>query len=392
MLEIEQIESESQLHREIAAANDLILMLAARYDESKCTRDTMSVKLGFISQRSLILQNTDSQHVSQQNEEEEDINRSDCSAVFDQIQILVNQMVSAGYDVRKTCNPMWCETILAKFPRDVVKPVLLSNHTQDDQTIADLVSQLKKEIAAKAYVENRLGHKQTSTSGDQPYATPRQYSGDQKHAISWSQPGDLCLFCQKASHGSMTCRSVTDQTTRRKVLTDGHRCWKCCSSNHSSFECNKPDCSKCGQKHHVSLCFKREGGRPATHAPPTNNQRNRTGQNNQRPARFQREQRNFPTAQSRWNANNLQMCSKNNEPKSKSTSTSSQLVLMTAEGNVWNHNREEYEKILFFFDTGAQKTVIEESLADHLGAKADNRALCHVRHRGTYRDLQKPHS
>ncbi|VDL85984.1 unnamed protein product, partial [Nippostrongylus brasiliensis] len=79
-----------------------------------------------------------------------------CSTVFDQIQKLVNQMVSAGYDVRDTCDPMWCETILAKFPSDVVKPVLLSNHSQAEQTTGNLIGQVKKEIAAKGYVEKRL--------------------------------------------------------------------------------------------------------------------------------------------------------------------------------------------------------------------------------------------
>ncbi|VDL74031.1 unnamed protein product [Nippostrongylus brasiliensis] len=49
---------------------------------------------------------------------------------------------------------------------------------------------------------------------------------------------------------------------------------------------------------------------------------------------------------------------------------------MTAEGNVWNYNKGEYEKILFFFDTGAQKTVIEESLAAQLGAPKQTTELC----------------
>ncbi|KAL6742014.1 hypothetical protein Aduo_015214 [Ancylostoma duodenale] len=32
-----------------------------------------------------------------------------------------------------------------------------------------------------------------------------------------------------------------------------------------------------------------------------------------------------------------------------------QIVLMTAEGSVWNERTNQFEKILFFFDTGAQK-------------------------------------
>lgn len=68
------------------------------------------------------------------------------------------------------------------------------------------------------------------------------------------------------------------------------------------------------------------------------------------------------------------MCPKDNT--SHRNSTPSQLILMTAEGNVWNNKKGEYEKILFFFDTGAQKTVIEESLADRLGLSKQTTEIC----------------
>ncbi|VDL78168.1 unnamed protein product [Nippostrongylus brasiliensis] len=78
-----------------------------------------------------------------------------CSLALEQIQILVNQMVSAGYDVRATHDPVWCETILAKFPHDIVRPVLIATESKHNQTVGDLLIHLKKEIAAKIYVEKR---------------------------------------------------------------------------------------------------------------------------------------------------------------------------------------------------------------------------------------------
>ncbi|KHJ97486.1 hypothetical protein OESDEN_02537 [Oesophagostomum dentatum] len=71
--------------------------------------------------------------------------------------MLTNQMIYAGYDVRSTCDPMWGETILSKFPRDIVKPILIASQTQSNQTVDDLMALLKKEFAAKGYVEGRLG-------------------------------------------------------------------------------------------------------------------------------------------------------------------------------------------------------------------------------------------
>lgn len=49
---------------------------------------------------------------------------------------------------------------------------------------------------------------------------------------------------------------------------------------------------------------------------------------------------------------------------------------MTAEGNIWNHRKDEYEKVLFFFDFGAQRTVIRESLATSLGLPRQTTEIC----------------
>ncbi|KAK6764148.1 hypothetical protein RB195_024465 [Necator americanus] len=48
---------------------------------------------------------------------------------------------------------------------------------------------------------------------------------------------------------------------------------------------------------------------------------------------------------------------------------------MTAEGNI-NARKEAYEKALFFFDSGAQKTVIEENLAEQLGLPKNTTEIC----------------
>lgn len=39
---------------------------------------------------------------------------------------------------------LWCETILAKFPRDIVKPALISTKGEHNQTVEDLIGHPKK--------------------------------------------------------------------------------------------------------------------------------------------------------------------------------------------------------------------------------------------------------
>ncbi|XGW34059.1 hypothetical protein V3C99_018097, partial [Haemonchus contortus] len=59
MLEIEQIEEESNIHSIIADADRLVYMLEARLDEARCARDKMAIDLGYISHSASILQSID---------------------------------------------------------------------------------------------------------------------------------------------------------------------------------------------------------------------------------------------------------------------------------------------------------------------------------------------
>ncbi|KAK6761905.1 hypothetical protein RB195_022845 [Necator americanus] len=49
---------------------------------------------------------------------------------------------------------------------------------------------------------------------------------------------------------------------------------------------------------------------------------------------------------------------------------------MTAEGNIRKARKQVYERVLFFFDFGAQKTVIEENLAEQLGLPKNTTEIC----------------
>ena len=80
-----------------------------------------------------------------------------CQDCFDAIKTLLHQMVSAGYDIRDTTDPMWTETILQKFPYEIVKDILVKNQETETMKVGTLLDVLEREIVAKAYVELRLG-------------------------------------------------------------------------------------------------------------------------------------------------------------------------------------------------------------------------------------------
>ncbi|VDO52677.1 unnamed protein product [Haemonchus placei] len=121
-------------------------------------------------------------------------------------------MVSAGYDVRKTCDPMRYDTIVAKFPRNIVKRVLLSNPTQDGQPIENLMGHLKKEITAISFVESRLGPKPDikGTAPKDKYVDSRPYSSDQ------------CLFCHK-DVGSVALPITAVSTAKNQIVPNADK-------------------------------------------------------------------------------------------------------------------------------------------------------------------------
>ncbi|KAL6731461.1 hypothetical protein Aduo_002327 [Ancylostoma duodenale] len=49
---------------------------------------------------------------------------------------------------------------------------------------------------------------------------------------------------------------------------------------------------------------------------------------------------------------------------------------MTALGNIWNYRSNQFEQLLFFFDTGAQKTIIKEEIAVGFGLSMNKTEVC----------------
>nr|CDJ84671.1 unnamed protein product [Haemonchus contortus] len=79
-----------------------------------------------------------------------------CAAIYDKFRKLINQMVSAGQDIRATQDALWTEKILEKFPYNIVKSVLISIQNRDNVTIEDVMQEVEKEITAEEFVQSTL--------------------------------------------------------------------------------------------------------------------------------------------------------------------------------------------------------------------------------------------
>ncbi|EYC15818.1 hypothetical protein Y032_0035g2977 [Ancylostoma ceylanicum] len=333
MTEIEQIENESQLHAATAEANDLIVILSARLGEYKNICENVE---------------TYDQKVYAPTEFESNTVRN-----------------SAESTEQNRSGVSFSQTVYAS------------------QNRGGSMAFLKKEIAAKANVANRSGQKSIG----------EVMQSRRRNANYRPNYGKGCIFCQKGNHLSTRCRTVSDQSMRRRALREQNRCWKCFSPNHSSFVCHKQDCSYCGQKHHNSLCFKKEAlqvnyGKERKVITVASNRRNTRNWQN----RGQIGNDNQPI-RTKLTPVAVQMCAgtvlESNICPPKTTNR--QIVLMTAEGSIWNAKRRQFERVSFLFDSGSQKTVIEEKLAEQFGLPKVRTQMCTVSGNGGHTETFKSH-
>ncbi|EYC15188.1 hypothetical protein Y032_0037g3370 [Ancylostoma ceylanicum] len=251
----------------------------------------------------------------------------------------------------------------------------------DEIKIDDIMDALEKQIEAKKYVESRL---RNFTKFDHP----KKRSDNMQREFATTNTKS-CVFCKIPNHESINCKTVTDVQARRNTVKEEKLCWKCFSSEHISNHCAKPNCTRCGRMHDISLCF------PTSNiAERHSNQRvapSNRHSSYQRPQVRSEEGEDMRTNRPPWRNNHSNdardrmnrrhtvnnTCLEtgaNNSPQI--TRNLEQIVLMTAEGNVWNHKTNQFEKVLFFFDTGAQKSLIRESTADDFGLVSQQTEHC----------------
>ncbi|EYC34865.1 hypothetical protein Y032_1327g3827 [Ancylostoma ceylanicum] len=244
-------------------------------------------------------------------------------------------------------------------------------------------SEIVQDTVSSVHLEARLSQKKSGGV----------IQSKEKHSSYRPHYGKGCIFCQKGNHSTLRCRTVSDQNMRRKVLRQQNRCWKCFSRDHNSFVCRKQDCTFCGQKHHICLCLKkdkRQGNYGKEHRARS------IAQSNPNPRDYRNRNHRSNDSQScykKLSAANVQMhvetwlepslCGEN--------AMNEQLVLLTAEGSIWNSKIQQYQKILFVFDSGAQKTVVDEDLVEQFGLPKHMTEKCSISGIGGRSETFKSH-
>ena len=88
------------------------------------------------------------------------------------------------------------------------------------------------------------------------------YRGDNRKERSFFGNGKekssaKCVYCGNENHKSFNCTKVLRVVDRREILKNSKLCYNCTGKGHTASKCRSRNCTKCGQRHHTSLCEER---------------------------------------------------------------------------------------------------------------------------------------
>ena len=69
------------------------------------------------------------------------------------------------------------------------------------------------------------------------------------------QSHDTRVYCDRVTHRSWECDSVTSPAERRRILQSKRLCFNCTGTQHNASQCrSRTSCVRCKQRHHSSIC------------------------------------------------------------------------------------------------------------------------------------------
>ncbi|KAK6755881.1 hypothetical protein RB195_014336 [Necator americanus] len=289
-----------------------------------------------------------------------------CVATLDQVKDLVFQMIATGYDIRKKHDPLWIDTILAKFSYEIIKDCMKTITSGSRLTVGTLLEELQDNVSSRALFENRYS---SLTSSHRRVDTSEQLTrANVSRTVN-------CIFCQRTNHQSENCRAVRLPLDRRQALRGQQVCWKCFSKERRSRDCTRQNCSNCNRDHHTTLCTMDTDRRTPVTPEEVSRSKEQLSDHANSQEKEKRHKNNYRNQSSSMVASEGQPAAEQrNESQSlisssnlaKEDSHQKQLVLMTVEAQVKNNKTGAYENVLLFLDSGAQCNLIEATLADNL--------------------------
>ena len=178
--------------------------------------------------------------------------------LYDHIESNVRSLKSLGV-TSENYGSLLASILMNKLPQEL--KLIITRKRDEDWNLDSILGEIEKEIEARerARPSNVVQMRDKRLANDHPTASTL-LSG----AVNRS-----CCYCSQA-HSSDVCTTVTDGEVRKKVLKKSGRWFVCLKRGHISKECrSKYKCSKCGNRHHVTICSKSPVSNATTDTPST---------------------------------------------------------------------------------------------------------------------------
>ena len=165
--------------------------------------------------------------------------------LYDLIEADVRSLKSLGVSF-DSYGSLLSSVLLSKLPQEL-RLIISRKTSEDDWMLTALMEELEREIKAR---------ERAVADPVNPSSQVKKHTRDQHTAAALvsvaSNPS--CCYCQQ-SHPSGTCGTVVQIDARKQILKKSGRCFVCLRRGHISRECrSKSRCSKCGGRHHFSIC------------------------------------------------------------------------------------------------------------------------------------------
>ena len=89
-----------------------------------------------------------------------------------------------------------------------------------------------------------------------------QFPRKERHYKLTEKRATKCVYCEASEHRSSDCSKVKEVSERREFLRKNRLCYNCTGSGHGAATCRSKNCTKCGSRHHTSLCSKEQPNLP----------------------------------------------------------------------------------------------------------------------------------
>ena len=134
--------------------------------------------------------------------------------------------------------------LLNKLPQEL-RLIVSRKITDGDWSLDALMEVMEQEVEARERTVTNISQTGRRAGKDQHTAA----------ALMSSSCNPSYWYCQ--SHPSTICRVVMQVEARKEILRRSGRCFICLRKGHIGRECRSTTkCSKCGGRHHISICFR----------------------------------------------------------------------------------------------------------------------------------------